>query len=125
MPPERGSTPKVDQLVALEREVLEALCASEHVSDDRGRLLGTLASHVWQDPEHRVVYEALLRIRTRDPRALRAELPATATRMGFPDVEWDEYFERGDALQVRDVENRIRALAAPPHTFSGSRDKAP
>jgi hypothetical protein len=112
MPPEHDPAPKVDQLFALEREVLEALCASQHVTDDRGRLLGTLAPHVWQDPEHRVVYEALLRVRRCDPRALRSELPATATRMGFPDVEWGEYFGRGEALQVRDVERRIRALAA-------------
>jgi hypothetical protein len=112
MPRERDSNPDVAQILGLEREILRAICASPHLTGERSMLLGALASHVWRDPEHRVVYEALLRIRARDPDALRSELPATATRMGFPDVEWSEYFERGDTSQIAEVESRIRALAA-------------
>jgi len=109
---EHDSRPNVDQIFGLEREILRALCASPHLTGDRRTLLRPLASHVWRDPEHRVVYEALLRTLTRDPGALRSELPATATRMGFPDVEWSEYFERCDISQIAEVQSRIRALAA-------------
>jgi hypothetical protein len=111
MPPQSNAKSNVDQVSGLEREILWAMCTSPHLTGKRSMLLGALASHVWRDPEHRVVYEALLRIRARDPDALRSELPATATRMGFPDVEWSEYFQCGDTSQIAEVESRIRALA--------------
>ena len=109
---EHDSNSDVAQILGLEREILRALCASPHLTGDRRTLLRPLASHVWRDPEHRVVYEALLRTLTRDPGALRSELPATATRMGFPDVEWSEYFQCGDTSQIAEVQSRIRALGA-------------
>jgi hypothetical protein len=112
MPPQSNAKSNVDQVSGLEREILWAMCTSPHLTGERRTLLGALTSHIWQDPEHRVVYEALLRTLTRDPGALRTELPATATRMGFPDVEWSEYFQCGDTSQIAEVESRIRALAA-------------
>jgi hypothetical protein len=112
MPGDREQLPNVNEIVGLEREILRALCASPHLTSERGRLLKALASHDWKDPEHRVVYEALERTLTRGSRALCSELPATATRMGFPDVEWRVYFEPGNTAQVSEVKSRIRALAA-------------
>jgi hypothetical protein len=32
--------------------------------------------------------------------------------MGFPDVDWGEYFNAPEVSEVKDVENRIRDLAA-------------
>lgn len=98
--------------MALEREILQALCSSPHLNTERGKLLATLSLHVWRDAEHRVIYEALLRIPSRDGGALRLELPATATRMGFPDIEWANYFGLGVHLQPAEVENRIYTLPA-------------
>ena len=98
------------QIVSVECQILRALCTSPHLGAEIDRLLAELRIHEWRDPEHRVVYEALLRIRVRDAATLRPELAATATRMGFPDVEWGEYFEPGGVSQVGEVECRIRAL---------------
>jgi hypothetical protein len=100
----------MSEMVALEREILRALCASPHLTAERGGLLRALASHDWGDAEHRVVYEALLRALICGSRALRLDLPATATRMGFPDVDWGEYIKPCEVSQAAEVESRIRAL---------------
>lgn len=112
MPQRNHPNLSVEQILALEREILRALCTCAQLNAERGGLLKALASHSWGDAEHRVVYEALLRTVSRDSEALRSELPATATRMGFPDVDWGEYFRPSEVSVVKDVESRIRALAA-------------
>ena len=114
MPRESGSNPQVQQILGLEHEILQALCASTGTTRDRGELLTALSAHNWHDPEHRVVFEALLRIPSRDPATLRSVIPATATRMGFPDVEWGEYFGGGNVLELREVKARVRTLLSPP-----------
>ncbi len=111
MPDDRDQPPNVRETLSLEREILRALCASPHLTSKRGRLLRALASHDWRDPEHRVVYEALVRTLACGSDALRSELPAAATRMGFPDVNWGEYFKPCEASHAAEVESRIRALA--------------
>jgi hypothetical protein len=58
----------------------------------RAAILAQLRTHRWQDPEHRVVFEALTLLPGREAAELREQLPAQATRMGFPDVNWEEYF---------------------------------
>ena len=111
MPDDRDRPLNISEILGLECEILGALCASPHLTSERGRLLRALASHDWRDPEHRVVYEALMRTLARGSDALRSELPGTATRMGFPDVDWGEYFKPCEASQASEVERRIRALA--------------
>jgi hypothetical protein len=82
-----------NKVLELEHSILRALCnraVTRVVWDSAAR---ELANHHWQAPDHRVVYEALCRIRDHDPGRIRDQLPAQATRMGFPDVEWSSYFE--------------------------------
>ena len=111
MPHDLDRPPNVRKILGLEREILRALCASPHVTTARGGLLRALVSHDWRDPEHRVVYEALLRAPARSTEGLRSELPATATRMGFPDVDWAEYFKPSEASRAAELKSCIRALA--------------
>ena len=84
----------------LESRILRALCtspsqsnspANDHAST-RAAILEKLRAHPWQNPEHRVVFEALTRLPGRPSTELREQLPAQATRMGFPDVNWQKYF---------------------------------
>ncbi len=70
-----------------------------------------LADHLWQEPEHHVVYVALRQIRSRDPKVRRDQLPAQATRMGFPDVEWRAYLSPV-AEEEMDPEQLIARLKA-------------
>ena len=77
----------------IERDLLRALCAGRIDTDDWKRLIGRLEPHAWTDPEHEVVYDALRAVPSDDARTRHAELPAQATRMGFPDVDWAKYFD--------------------------------
>lgn len=77
----------------IERKLLRGLCGGGIDFKDWQRFLYRLVAYDWRDPEHKVVYEALRRIRTPDVSTRRAELPAHATRMGFPDVDWEKYLD--------------------------------
>jgi hypothetical protein len=76
----------------LESKILRALCNDPSPPATRPAILASLRTHHWQDPEHRVVFEALTALPARRPQDLREQLPAQATRMGFPDVNWQKYF---------------------------------
>ena len=39
------------------------------------------------------MFDALLRLANAPAALLRARLPAEATRMGFPDIHWNAYFD--------------------------------
>ena len=92
--------PDLPQLIDLESRILRALCTrpsafdspDPHHASARPAILAKLRAHLWQDPEHRVVFEALTLLPGRLAADLREQLPAQATRMGFPDVNWDHYF---------------------------------
>jgi hypothetical protein len=73
------------------------------------RLASELSGHQWQDPDHKVVYEALRAIKSRDPKTRRIEIPAQVTRMGFPDVDWNLYFD-ATQLSTSEIEGLIRRL---------------
>jgi hypothetical protein len=91
-------------MLDLEFRILRALCSrhaafaapGKHPVTGRATILAQLRVHRWQDPEHRVVFEALTLLPGRQSSELREQLPAQATRMGFPDVNWDHYFAPSD-----------------------------
>jgi hypothetical protein len=94
------SMPAADKspaIIELERNILHALCreSAELDTQSRASAVSELLSHNWQDPEHRVVFDALTRLPGRDAAELQRQLPAQATRMGFPDVPWETYFAGG------------------------------
>jgi hypothetical protein len=93
-------------IVELERQILRVLCSEcadgwnrEDSSnrETRATAVSGLRSYCWHDTEHCVVFEALARLPGRDAVELRRQLPAQATRMGFPDVRWEIYFACGTA----------------------------
>ncbi|MFZ0583224.1 MAG: hypothetical protein WA690_13265 [Candidatus Acidiferrales bacterium] len=100
------SMPAADKSLAifeLERKTLRALCRerldgparADLDAQSRAAAVSELLLHNWQDAEHRIVFEALARLPGRDAAELRRQLPAQATRMGFPDVQWETYFASG------------------------------
>jgi hypothetical protein len=76
----------------LERKLLRAICSSRIPAAMRQGLIGELANYSWRHHEHRIVFNGVLRLRGRELEDVRAALPAVTTRMGFPDVNWDEFF---------------------------------
>jgi hypothetical protein len=83
-------------VIDLESRVLRALCSNPSsridISSAQAIMLAQLRPHRWQNPEHRVVFEALTALPGCSATELREQLPAQATRMGFPDVNWENYF---------------------------------
>ena len=57
----------------------------------RAEFESLLASRSWISHDHRAVSEALSGWRA-EPGAIRSELPARLTRLGFPDTSIEEYF---------------------------------
>jgi hypothetical protein len=107
MPENRAS----DIVPALERQVLRALSAGIGTPAVWIQLADHLSGHRWQDPDHKVVYEALRAIRSCDPKVRRDELPAQITRMGFPDLDLSLYFGSGES-SVAEIEGLIGRLKA-------------
>lgn len=112
MPADSDSHTSVPQILTIELEILRSLCTAQDSTIPRDAILQSLAQHAWRDPEHRVVYEALRRLGSRSPALVRAELPAAATRIGFPDVDWKSYLDGSEIAPAPDIEALIRALAA-------------
>jgi hypothetical protein len=82
--------------IALERSVLRVICAS--TSDAGGLAISDakalLEKYAWRDPDNRVVFESLCGLSSDlAPSQLREQLPAQATRLGFPDVDWENYLK--------------------------------
>ncbi len=101
-----------ESTIEIERQILRALCGGHLHSTDWNRLAGRLASHAWSDPEHKVVYDALRAVRSNDANTRREQLPAQATRMGFPDVDWGTYFaaDHVDPAKLDRLINRLEGL---------------
>lgn len=110
MPDDALSTPLAD----LERLFLRALCAGAINEVAWQAIRRTLADYVWREPDHAVVYEAIVRVRGRDSRNWREQLPAQTTRMGFPDLDWTIYFNRSGAPDpnIDELVRKLKAAAA-------------
>jgi len=74
----------------IERQLLRALIGTQIESSDWTAIDRELGAYAWREPDHTVVYKAIVRARSRDQKNWRKELPAQATRMGFPDLDWQE-----------------------------------
>lgn len=108
---ETGSA--ITRIVELEREILRALCNGTLPSSQIDAAREALRGYAWRDEEHRVVFEALARVRNANLIPLREQLPAHATRMGFPDVDWPLYFTADSqqrAPQNFDLRESLRKL---------------
>src|ERR1700689_5584463 len=100
---------EAQRVFELERETLCALCIRGSANARETTVMRELSNHIWQDAEHRVVFEAIQRLSSSDPKLLREQLPAQATRMGFPDVGWENYFSPTSELK-KDFEALVGEL---------------
>src|SRR5271154_7129416 len=100
----------------LECKILSALCRSEFSAREWSSIPSQLVDYLCQDYDHRVVYEAVTAIRSSVAETRRGELPAQATRMGFPDVDWKIYFkaEESPKLGIEDIIQELKAKSPEP-----------
>lgn len=114
-PPSRDSSADT---VRFEREFLRGLCHARLTCAAWAKMEARLRAYAWQDAEHALVYAAALRVGAGDPAKLRAEIPAQATRMGFPDIDWAAYFgfeeTRSRTLSLSEIGPHIRRLKKRP-----------
>jgi hypothetical protein len=81
-------------------------------------LTAKLIRYAWKEQDNRVVFDCLKRLTSAKnimPSQLREQLPAQATRMGFPDVKWENYIgqERADQ-ETADQETADQETADQP-----------
>ena len=96
----------------VERLLLGALCAGPLSSEDRSDILRSIADYNWIHPDHRVIYEALRRSRHRESPALREHIVSEITRLGFPDIEVEPFFNPCTLTKAEIVELANALLAA-------------
>ena len=102
---------RITRVLALELKLLRCLCDDVCGEESRELIVRQLSAHHWKSADHRVVFEAIARLGGRDPLRLRSELPAQATRMGFPDIDWASYFAPGET-PPDELQALVRELAA-------------
>lgn len=76
----------------LEKLVLRVLCVGTREGPVKEELIPPLRGYHWQVRLHQIIFRAIAAIGSDDPAVLRELLPAKLTRLGFPDVEWEEFF---------------------------------
>ncbi len=87
-----------------EEQLLQFLCASAEDIAQRRRVLQRLSLHSWPDNDHRILFEAIGDLLSRNSQTILEHLPAELTRRGFPDISYD-------ALSAPPVLNSAAALA--------------
>lgn len=87
----------------MEREILRVCCTGAAPRSERENAQMRLARYKWQEPDHAVIYEALVRAERVGADALREYLPAQVTRMGFPDIDWAIFFAEKPLSETLDV----------------------
>jgi hypothetical protein len=103
------SVEKQVALIALEQRILRAICAGRIPREAQDEMMRELLAHDWWVPEHRIVWDAFMRIPRAETTLLRELLPAEATRMGFPDVNWELYFA-ADCASPEELRALVRRL---------------
>jgi len=78
-------------VAAIEHQVLCAICRSGSLAAVK-EFAPQLANHRWRVQDHQIVFAALARIRHQTGISLREQLIVETTRMGFPDIDWNDYF---------------------------------
>lgn len=104
----------------LELAVLQALCTRVGGHSGYAKLASELAEYRWEDADHRMIYEALMKTKNAGPETLSRRLPAAITRMGFPDIDWQRYFS-STSISADRLHELIRALKRRATHASGSR----
>jgi hypothetical protein len=90
---------------ALEQQILQRFCTEDLPESVTAAIKTKLDSYAWCDPDNRIVFEALCSLGSLTPAVTASQLPAQATRMGFPDLNWERYLgqHRADPADIRDL----------------------
>jgi hypothetical protein len=93
----------------METRVLSALAQGTREGSIRAVARATLQLYRWRDPAHRIIFEALLAMPSESSELARDQLPSRLTRMGFPDLAWEDLFTQPQLSQA-EAERLIERL---------------
>jgi hypothetical protein len=87
-------------LASDELRILQMLCQCGLESRDPGfgsafrdAALNALRTHTFSSTTHQVFFDCLWQMRRHPPKAVQSSLPAKLVQAGFPDFDWEIYFE--------------------------------
>jgi hypothetical protein len=107
--------------LALELEVLCALCGGAGTTEQRQALSKLLGSYRFSEPEHQVVFESLCAMSSR--RELSAAVLALhLNNRGFPDLDLEKYFSAAPP-SVEQALARVDELRSAPNADDGVAQK--
>jgi hypothetical protein len=102
-----ASHPDDQPTIFKERRVLQALCLGDSKTFNVAQRL--LSGHRWREPIHQIVFSCLTSFPAGGTLALRERLTECATRKGFPDIEWDDFFPP-HPISTQEAEQLMRQL---------------
>jgi hypothetical protein len=107
--------------LALEAEVLRALCGGAGTTEQRRALHESLAGYRFSEPEHQVVFESLCAMSGR--REISAAVLAVhLNNRGFPDLDFEKYFVAAPP-SVEQALARVDELRSAPNPGDGVNQK--
>lgn len=89
--------------------MLQVLCQGTAEGSAREAAKRDLRNYRWREPLYQVVFEALMAMPGDAPALIREQLPARLTRKGFPDVNWEQFFEP-HTLSLDEAKTLMREL---------------
>jgi hypothetical protein len=105
----RSSLSKEASPATVERQLLRAICTCGGAREEILGTLDRLMDYTWLVPEHATVFQAIRRAVRLGYPSWRDILPAQATLMGFPDIEWSQYLatESDEAPSLSELATRL------------------
>ena len=117
---DRTALDRADRL-ALELDVLRALCSGAGTSEQRRALSESLARYRFSEPEHQVVFESLCAL-SRRKEISAASLAVHLNNRGFPDLDLEKYFAAAPP-SVEQALVRVDELRSAPNADDGVAQK--
>ncbi len=117
---DRTALDGVDRL-ALELDVLRALCSGAGTSEQRRALQESLAGYRFSEPEHQVVFESLCALSSRKGISA-AGLAVHLNNRAFPDIDLEKYFVAAPP-SVEQALARVDELRLAPNADNGATQK--
>lgn len=104
-------------MLAIEREILRMLCQIGSAAELSREVARHLQNYSWQGTDHQTIFEAAICVGNTQAGSLREQLAAQATRMGFPDIDWDDFVEprargKANSRHLTELLQQLKAASA-------------
>lgn len=90
--------------------MLRTVCMGTAQGSVKEAAKSLLADYQWRSLLHKALWKALSKSPTEDSQKLKEWLPAELTRLGFPDVAWENFFTPA-AISKQEAISLIRQMA--------------